>query len=91
MVKRICPLRPQNPIDDEDAAAEAVFAGWDNIEDADILRDPGSSVIGSVDETDEVSAADGGSTQVPIGVPEPPTPSAAEGPRDNLAHVTDRS
>ena len=61
----------------EEGEVDAADEGWPSIDDADVMRDPDSSVIGVADG-EEVTDVSGGSVQVPIGVPEPPTPSASE-------------
>ena len=65
--------------------------GWNHVEDADVLLDPTAPIIGRVDDGDEIPADDGTSVQVPICVPEPPTPSVTEVRRHNLTHINYRS
>ena len=40
-------------------ANDGVIEGWDNIEDADVLRDPEATVIGAAEDREETSALDG--------------------------------
>ena len=61
--------------------------GWDNIDDADVLRDPASAEIGSDVFMDEMSGEDGSISQVPVGVPGPRTPTKAEVHKHNLKHI----
>ena len=86
----LCPLRPQPP-SKGDGASDGVIEGWDNIEDADVLRDPEATVIGAAEDKEETSALDGSSTQMPVGAPEPPQPSKAEVARHNLTHINYRT
>ena len=86
----LCPLRPQPP-SNGGGASDGVIEGWDNIEDADVLRDPEATVIGAAEDREETSALDGSSTQMPVGAPEPPQPSKAEVARHNLTHINYRT
>ena len=63
--------------------------GWDEIEQADVMREPEAPVIGTVD--DEEPADDLTGTQVPIGAPEPHRPSQAEVDAHNLSHINYRA
>ena len=65
--------------------------GWDNLDDADVLRDPEASIIGHANDSEEASALDDTSACVPIGMPEPDQPSRAEKARHDLTHITYRS
>ena len=66
----ICPLRPQLLPEGEIAGDQA--ESWDNIDDANVLKDPEAQVIGAAEDNEEASAMDESSTQVPAGKPEPP-------------------
>ena len=68
----ICPLRPQLLPEGEVAGNQA--DSWDNIDDANVLKDPEAQVIGGAEDNEEASAMDESSTQVPVGKPEPPQP-----------------
>ena len=83
----LCPLRPPPPHHEGGAAG----IGWDNIEDADVMRDPEAQVIGHAEDIEEASAMDESSTQIPIGKPEPAQPTRAEKARHDLTHITYRS
>ena len=88
----LCPLRPQSSLDPGDGGAldgALDEAGWDEIEQAGVMREPEVAVIGS--EHDEDAADDATGTQVPIGAPEPHRPSQAEIDAHNLSHITYRS
>ena len=86
----LCPLRPQSSLNTGDGGApEDMDAGWDEIEQADVMREPEAPVIGTAD--DEEPADDLTGTQVPVGAPEPHRPSQAEVDAHNLSHVTSRS
>ena len=85
-----CPLRPHQP-SKGGGASDGVIEGWDNIEDADVWRDPEATVIGADKDREETSAFEASSTQMPVGAPEPPQPSKAEVARHNLTHINYRS
>ena len=86
----LCPLRPQPPSNDG-GASDGVIEGWDNIEDADVLRDPEATVIGAAEDKEETSAINGSSTQMSVVASEPPQPSKAEIARHNLTHINYRT
>ena len=73
-----------------DDALEATN-GWDNIEDADVLREPGALVIGTAEDNEEASAECELSTQVPVAAPEPHQPSREEVESHNATHINSRS
>ena len=83
----LCPLRPPPPHHEGGAAG----IGWDNIEDADVMRDPEAQVIGHAGDIEEASAMDESSTQIPVGKPEPAQPTKAEKTRHDLTHITYRN
>ena len=60
------------------------------MEDADVLRDSGASVIGAADD-DEIAADDESTVQMPVGAPEPVQPTQAEIDQHNLTHIYYRS
>ena len=64
----LCPLRP---------AASTSGLGWDNIDDADVMRDREAQVIGHAEDIEEASAIDESSTQIPVGKPETAQPTRA--------------
>ena len=76
----LCPLRPSSPNQEGIPSAE----GWDSIEDADVLVEPGERLTDMDDRDDVVDADDGTEVQLPIGVPAPSQPSKAEVARHNL-------
>ena len=82
----LCPLR-QQPHPEGGGASDGVIEGWNNIEDADLLRDPVAIVTGAAEGKEDTSAIDRSSTQTPVGAPEPPQPSKAEVARHNLTHI----
>ena len=82
----ICPVRPPSQHDEGGDEALEFKDSWDNIDDADVLRDPQSEVIGHADDDEEI-APDGSCIQVPVAAPEPPQPTKAEVERHNATHI----
>ena len=82
----IWPLRPQSLPEGEVASEQA--ESWDNIGDANVLRDPEAQVIGAAEDNEEASAIHRSSTRVPVGKPEPPQPIRAEKASRDLTHTS---
>ena len=80
----ICPLKAQLFPQGEVAGDQA--KSWNNIDDANVLRDPEAQVMGAAEDNEEASAMDESSTQVPVGKPEPPQPTGAEKASQDLTH-----
>ena len=85
----ICLLRPQLLPEGEVAGDQA--ESWDNIDDANVLRDPEAQGIGAAEDNEEASDMDESSTQAPVGKPEPPKPTRAEKASHDLTHIVYRS
>ena len=65
--------------------------GWERIDNADVLPEPGGKPTDVDDLDDEVEAEDGSAVQVPHSIAAPPQPSKEEVARHNLTHVNYRS
>ena len=62
----------------EEGGVEVREDSWDDLGDPSVLRELQADIIGAVDDNEEAQADDNLGTQIPVGEPEPATPSRTE-------------